>query len=151
MMKGAAPGPTPVLLLERLRQRRMLLAAMLLGRCMKSHVGPMVRVALGGAEEPTECNGYATPAERMSGDPQSWFSGTASSSGALRPWAGTTRLSHALRRYSGVRFHTNDLFMSVPVRCRFTSHPAVACAKLVTLAIADRTQSFMRVCSSTLA
>ena len=67
------------------------------------------------------------------------------------PAAGTTLLSQPSNLYSAVRFHAKDLFITVPVRCFFTSHPAVACAKLLTLAIDERTQSFISVCSSTLA
>ena len=91
------------------------------------------------------------PGERMIGVPHSWRMGTGAGSDALRPRAGTTLLSHVMRRYSAVRLKWKDLFISVPVRWRLTSQPAVACAKEVTLAMAERTQSFISVCSSTLA
>ena len=63
----------------------------------------------------------------------------------------TSCVSQPSSLYSGVRFQLKLWFITVPVRCFLTSQPAVACAKLLTFAIDERTQSFISVCSSTFA
>ena len=65
---GAADNEEDVLVALR-RQRRMEAAAMLLGRCMKSHDGPMAREARAGAAEPTAWSGNTVPGERTAGAP----------------------------------------------------------------------------------